>query len=415
MFDKLLFFSVFFSFAFLFRIEIADHSIYFYQICIIFLDFFIFIYITRKDRLFLNLHTTQIIIIIFGIIFFGLISFFGIRYNNNYGYLQYKLGTINLLLNYLTVILLLVASNLLNIKISVIRYVLISLKIIICYGVLQVICFLLGIDINRKIIDLLNLSTNGSLNLMGQFFRVSSLTWDTNYFGFYCLIYQCLYVILEDYKNKKNDIFLFLSVCLMILTFSRTSYLGFVFVIILHFISDKVKISKITLYFITFFSFALVIAYIYKDIFLPIIVARFGFLVDSKYTTGSNTYRLEVLKIGYNIIINNPFFGIGLNNFSNAMLHLVGNSFYKLHNSFVQIAVEQGLISLCLFVSFIKKCIFVNKKSQSEKLLFFCMLLVTNLLYDFLLSFFGFFILLAVYFKFSYKELDFRGCSCFSK
>lgn len=397
MINSMLFLSIFFSFAFIFRIDVVGVSIFYYQICIIILDMLLIIKLTRIGKICINKKKQKLVIIAIGFMLISLLSFFGMKYYDDYGYTQYIFGALILMLEYMTIILLLISSELIAIKNKMITFVIVTLKIILLYGLIQILCFLIDIDINLKVINLLNLSARASIDRMGQFFRVSSLTWDTNYLGFYCLIYQYIYISTNESKNKKNKWFLLLSVALLIMTFSRTAYIGFLFIAMIYIISKNIQKRKVFKWFILSF---LVLGFIfiqYKDIFFPIFQARFGFLFNKSYNTKSNSYRWDLIKMSLKLIATNPIFGIGLNNFSSIMSHSVGNSFYKIHNTFLQIGVEQGLISLFLFIAFIKECIFSGKNKNIEKFLFFVMLLITNSTYDFLLSFFGYFILISLF------------------
>lgn len=397
MINKMLFLSIFFSFAFIFRIDVIGLSIYFYQICIIVLDILLIINLLQKGTIFINRKTQKLIKICLSFILLGLFSFFGMKFYDDYSFTQYLLGSVLLILEKMTIILLLISSGQNGIKNQMIKYVIVTLKIIMVYGLIQILCFLVNIDINLKIIDLLNLSARGSLNRMGQFFRVSSLTWDTNYLGFYCLLYQFVYIYTDESNNKMNKLFLLLSVFILILTFSKTAYIGFIFILMIYRVSKKIKRRILLKIFILCFLVFVFIFIKYKNIFFPILLSRFGFLIDKSYSSGSNSYRWNLFKLSLQLIATSPIFGIGLNNFSSLMSHATGSSYYKIHNTFLQIGVEQGLISLVLFITFIKKCIFLGKDKSIERLIFI-MLLTTNLTYDFLLSFFGYIFLVSIYF-----------------
>lgn len=397
MVNKLLFLSIFFSFAFLFRFDVFGVSIFYYQVCIIILDLILGFGLIRRNQILLDRKTKEIILLLFAYLVSSLVSFLGMRYFDSYSYMQYISGSLILTLEIFTVILFLAYFNQKESRVNFLKYVILTLKIIMIYGILQIALYIIGVDINLFIIESLNLSARMSLDRMGRFIRVTSLTWDTNYFGFYCLLYQYIYLTTKENMLRKNKFYFLLSTLLMVLTFSRTAYIGFMFIFFI-LLNSKNGLKRKTFKWLFLSVFVLVMIFInYREVFYPILQSRFSFLFQSTDLNTSISYRLDMIKLSVRLIGENPIFGVGLNNFSSIMLNTIGNPFFKLHNSFLQIGVEQGLFSLLIFIVFIITVVVYGRTKKLEKIFFVLMLIATNMTYDYLLSFFSLVFIVSLY------------------
>lgn len=96
-------------------------------------------------------------------------------------------------------------------------------------------------------------------------------------------------------------------------------------------------------------------------IIFPFLVAIFGGTILDRLTgddEGSAYSRVELIKLGMNIIADNPL-GIGSNNYADVARDYQGRPefreqwFYTVHNKYVLIAAETGILSLIAFVCFL--------------------------------------------------------------
>lgn len=385
--DKLLFLTIFFSFAFIFRVNIMGYSIYYYQlfgICTILL-IFIKLY---NEKMVLSKEDIKIILLMILMIFTCIMSFFFIQNPTNYSYEQYIKGIITLIINYSILITLLVYISIESNKykkcyLSFIKKV---LQINIVYGIIQLIAYIFKINTNAILVKLLKLNPPYDINPMGVFIRVSGLTWDANFYAYQLLLYIFLVIYLYKHKiilKRYDKMLFFISFILLFLTFSRSVILGLLIFLLLIVTADLKKkyIHKLLRYLEAVSIILLLIFIKLSNILMPIFWARFGFLVNNKYITESTLSRVDFINLGVKLLIDNPF-GIGNNNLSSYALINFEDSFFKLHNAFLQIGVENGIIAMFLFVLLLYKLVFFDNKFSIYRIAMFFSIIIINMFYD---------------------------------
>lgn len=244
-----------------------------------------------------------------------------------------------------------------------------TIKVLIIYGIIQLLFYITKYDLNSKIVDTLGLDVPYASNLMGLFMRASSLMWDANFFGFQLLLYLFVYLKYQDKDSvfKNDGVFALLALILLAFTFSRSIFLGLAVFVLFNLkrkISAKLA-SRLVLLIVAFVGILIYIYQRFKVALEPIIMSRFGFLVDDKYVTSSTTARADFWDIGLDLIFKHPF-GIGYGNYSEYGQVHFGDAFVKLHSSFLQLGVEVGLIT-ALFHYFILYYFIIHRDTISSK------------------------------------------------
>lgn len=214
------------------------------------------------------------------------------------------------------------------------------------------------------------------------------------------IIYVIIGVLILE-KNRRNNmstkgwILILLSILLSIITKSRGNILGlvvFLGVISLNklygyiFKSNKIKIKNILI------SHILVIILIVSIRVIPNLYSPFIEILESlnfeKYKTASNVERTEMIELSIDIISKNPITGIGTGNFGE--YYLGYKSDLTVHNVFLQIGVEYGVIVMIIFILMMLyisiKCFKIYNYNKYYSYIVICMLIV---LYDFIISVFS--------------------------
>lgn len=181
--------------------------------------------------------------------------------------------------------------------------------------------------------------------------RASSLFGNPNTLaGFACLTLPVLFgIVMTGTFLWKRITLLFItavSVSALFLSFSRSSWISLIFTMILTFFLIKVK-KKVVLIFLMLFTI-LAIPFLFSDI-RESFIHRFGL----ESTRNSIVKKTMNHSIGFNMVREDLFFGIGAGNYP-----LLIKKFTKrevliqnnLHNLYLQIFVETGLMGLCAFV-----------------------------------------------------------------
>lgn len=168
------------------------------------------------------------------------------------------------------------------------------------------------------------------------------------------------------------------AIMLIIISFSKTAYIiGLVLIII-----NINKLNKIKLF-------------IYKNMVYMFLIIAFIVLILSTFVLQSGMSlpkniqeRAELSVIAGNLWAENPITGIGANNFiinipneSRELSHIVGKSTYRffqpVHNLFLLVTVETGILGLVGFVYLLKIClanIIKNKHNYLMQILFVVLL-----------------------------------------
>jgi len=161
-----------------------------------------------------------------------------------------------------------------------------------------------------------------------------------------------LLFILSNFQLNKNrkvvyNFFLFVFLFSLLISFSRAIYLSLLIMsITLLFIKRKIDIPRSTLLilFVTCFTFFI----IYHDF----IVSRMS--LNNRIESNSIEERISMNEIAINLIKEKPFFGWGINSYTavlkNNNNNLAGYSLQPVHNSFLLVLSELGVLGLISFL-----------------------------------------------------------------
>jgi O-antigen ligase len=151
------------------------------------------------------------------------------------------------------------------------------------------------------------------------------------------------------YRTAKRKLIFILMILTLVfavlITYSRGGILGLGFSALAIWYFDNEKRKK---------NLMLIIMGIILCITMfPDVIERMATMIEpEKDTVGSAQARMRVLNIGIQIFLENPVFGVGVNNFpiAEGMTHQTG-LWAAPHNSFIQIASETGILGLIAFIA----------------------------------------------------------------
>lgn len=171
-------------------------------------------------------------------------------------------------------------------------------------------------------------------------------------------------------SQKKYLLLELLLIPFILYSYSRSAHITFVLLTIVVLL---LRIRKLGLLSVSFISFFTIITLFFSFLTVrennfpktPQSVQRFKqtLLIRDKQLW---TPRSEYLNQAFLVILEKPFFGIGYNNFINASRKYgkpENNPAYSSHNIFLDIASEQGILAMILFIGFL---ITVFKKSNKN-------------------------------------------------
>lgn len=157
-----------------------------------------------------------------------------------------------------------------------------------------------------------------------------------------------LFFFLANMKDKKGKIGFVLALITTILTFSRGGLLATLVGIVITIAFFSVK-TTVKFFFavpiITWISYFTVLKVMQIDIY-QIFIKR----MESVGKDGGSG-RIEIWNNGLSLFLNNPIQGIGLYNFRDYSADFFGEGIY-MHNTFLEILVESGVIGSVLFFIF---------------------------------------------------------------
>ncbi|MFJ6207633.1 O-antigen ligase family protein [Lysinibacillus sp. NPDC092081] len=215
----------------------------------------------------------------------------------------------------------------------------------ILYNVISLLFYLFGLISNK-----FNFYGNGirfyGLMLDRNMPRLIGILSDPNIFVVSNSIF--LFFFLANMKDKKGKIGFVLALITTILTFSRGGILatlvGIVITIAFFSVKTKVKIFFVVPI-ITWISYFSVLKVMHIDIY-QILIKR----MESVSKDGGSG-RIEIWNNGLSLFLNNPVQGIGIYNFRDYSADFFGQGIY-MHNTFLEILVESGVIGSVLFFVF---------------------------------------------------------------
>lgn len=211
---------------------------------------------------------------------------------------------------------------------KIIKFILFTSILVSFYGFLQ----LAGIDFIKWSIKKSPLSTMGRRNFAAEFLVV--------------IIPYTFALILLSKKRVEKFLYSFMFLLFfthLILTFTRASYLGFFFSLgIFLFLLNKIKLPEVKkVMLILFFLFSLT-------------------SFSKTFERGSVKSRILIWKTTFEIIKKNPLMGVGPGNFKinylkyctekKDVLTPVKENVENVHNDFLEITAETGIIGLLLFI-----------------------------------------------------------------
>ena len=250
----------------------------------------------------------------------------------------------------------------------------------------------------------------------GAFERVSGFLLEANFNGPFlvlsiiCGVYLFKNIKINGIKKCVIPLLIGYLTVALILTFSRTAYLGFaVFILMLYIessITDKLKILVMIGLGMALF---LILLNANKDLYV-VIMTRFRFLTGES-TIKEDTH-FKILQESFAIIfdnLRNVLFGVGQNCLYLYFRDIFGYTTVnmKAHSHFVQILGEGGIIGLIMFLIYLIM-LFKVKGTKNKKSFFRAMLIsfiFMNLTYDpFTRAFTIIFIALFVFIERDFKE-----------
>lgn len=209
---------------------------------------------------------------------------------------------------------------------------------------------------------------------------------DPNISFLFLSFFLCYYLCNLKSVVKFFGLALYLLLCF--LTMSRAAYISMAIMLILfvlHNNSEKhtSKIMKMIIFVMIVFAILLTVSAIFEISLLEIMKSRF-----SLSSSGMHSGRINLWKNALITFYNNPIFGIGINSSLSYNLQHYGTVYY-VHNTYLEVLSETGLIGLVLYLLLIFTIISHNKKNISVSLFPYCFtvsLLVQNFFLSTLIS-----------------------------
>ncbi len=212
-------------------------------------------------------------------------------------------------------------------------------------------------------------NTSGSLWLWGSresssiLYRVCGTFMHPNILGgfLFCSVMASYFLCMQEIaKGKRLFLYstLFLQFFILYLTFSRSAIFALILSTLLWCIL-QLKNARFTFQRVKMLAAAvLIFAFIGTVLFYPQLKARGGFLNYNSVTKRADSERVIYMKVALDILKENPLLGGGYNNFQIHASHLQsqfpGNYLYsKVHNIYLLIASEAGLLGGGIFLLFI--------------------------------------------------------------
>ncbi|MDD1504382.1 O-antigen ligase family protein [Lysinibacillus sp. CNPSo 3705] len=217
-----------------------------------------------------------------------------------------------------------------------------------------------------------------------------------------------LFFFLANMKDKKGKIGFVLALITTILTFSRGGLLATLVGIVITIAFFSVK-TTVKIFFavpiITWISYFTVLKVMQIDIY-QIFIKR----MESVGKDGGSG-RIEIWNNGLSLFLNNPIQGIGLYNFRDYSADFFGEGIY-MHNTFLEILVESGVIGSVLFfifwaLLFLKIMSIVSKDKSKAFLLGTYVSISISLMFLSLIASEYLFLFLALIWRYSMTEKEY--------
>ncbi len=197
--------------------------------------------------------------------------------------------------------------------------------------------------------------------------RPTSFLGNANVFGVFNL-YCFIILYIENNKNldftKKIFVVVLVLVNIILFAKSRTSMLGFIIIVSLY--NFKLKNYKTLMLILGVFFVILIYVLLHYEEFM-ILDQLFRLSALSDYDDNSYTIRKKIAEFAFSLVIQRPFFGVGVGNENLLMLSI--NAPHKgMESATLQFLIERGIIGyfIYLYVLLIK---FVFTKNNFPKFL----------------------------------------------
>jgi O-antigen ligase len=190
--------------------------------------------------------------------------------------------------------------------------------------------------------------------------RLIGLIEDPNYFVFYNTLFFTFYLCKRD--SWKNNFGLFLCLITSVLTFSRGGLLILMVIFMVYFILNKPANQwRLIISTFSFLSIAWVASYLLGFRVLDILQNRF-----QDFSNDGGSGRLELWGRAWDFFTSNPLFGIGASNFADYNAFKYGDQLV-VHNTFLEILTESGLIGLLIYILFVFTVLFQIFKANFHR------------------------------------------------
>jgi len=194
-------------------------------------------------------------------------------------------------------------------------------------------------------------------------YRVTGTYGHANFLGsFIVTIFP--FLLLYNFRFPIFNILKVIPIIALVFTYSRSAWVVFLFTIFIHLSrTKKFRLSKlITRARLPYIIPSLVLIILIFFALFPYIFVRFETFPQAFAEGSSMNIRLKLIQEACNLILEYPLTGVGLNYANLAyiykpatdLLQLVFPSkFYSIHNTFLEIATETGIIGFVLFIMFL--------------------------------------------------------------
>lgn len=318
--------------------------------CFLVLYFFI-----TSHKIRINCYEKKIFIYYILYFLYLFIQFF-ILQNSNDIRLQFFKGVISLflqLLSYINIVMILqINKNIFNSRL-IMRFLMYITIINVFYCLVQ--NFNPNIDESLVLFFKSTVSRYG-VDPYGELGRVTGLLLESNFngpflvIGFVNMVYYFNSYKMSSFKKKVLFIMLSLTFIEIILSFSRTAYLGIAVFLVLYFFKIN-RIGKFKSLLILLCAIAIFLTVYYRNEYFKIIIdTRFNFLGNGKLSDDSHFLILLQSLAIYSSSLSSVFFGVGLNCLNIYFQNVFQYAMMKAHNFFLQTLCEVGVFGLGLTI-----------------------------------------------------------------
>ena len=192
-------------------------------------------------------------------------------------------------------------------------------------------------------------------------------------------------------KKRPYHLFAVLSIIILVVTQSRTALISLIagICIIVYMNLKREKNQKVLLNRIVLLIFLTCVGFIVlqNTSFFSGITQRMLELIGTLNGDGgdsSSGVRMVLMRIGIEQFKQTPILGIGINNSRLVSLRFVGHAYY-LHNNYIEMLVNGGIIGFLIYYSFYMKIgisIYRNRFSQNKDIILFTAIWFSLLLMD---------------------------------